>query len=155
MGVAARTVVEILVKTPVTTAGGAGTALARTSRTPASSAPVTDLLRDPGGTRRPIVPVLAQISLAETADVAVTGVEKKKNKIALQNPHLYPDHPRRNNFLLPLSQSHSISRFLQYINRPQVNPRSKNSRACQRFCPAPVREKTSIVNATRPRTPRA
>ena len=58
MGVAARTVVEIIVKTPVTTAGGAGTALARTSSPPASAAPVADLLQDPGdedeanGTRR-------------------------------------------------------------------------------------------------------
>ena len=93
MGVAARTVVKIIVKTPVTTAGGAG-ALARTSRTPASAAPVADLLQDLGGTRRLIVPVVAQISLAETADVAVTGVENIKTKIAPQNLHLHPDPPR-------------------------------------------------------------
>ena len=44
-------------------------------------APVADLLRDPGGMRKVIVSVLAQISLAETADVAVTGVEKRNTKI--------------------------------------------------------------------------
>ena len=80
MGVAARIVVKIIGKTPVTTAGGSGTALAWTSRTPACAARVADLLRDPGGTRRVIVLVLAQIPLAETADVAVTGVEKRKNQ---------------------------------------------------------------------------
>ena len=59
MGVAARTMVKIIVKTPVTTAGGAGTALARTSRTSASAASVADLLRDPDGTRRVIILVQA------------------------------------------------------------------------------------------------
>ena len=78
MGVVARTAVETIVKTAVTTSDGEGTALARTSGTPASAAPETDLLRDPGWTRRVIVSALAQISLAETADVAVTGVGKKK-----------------------------------------------------------------------------
>ena len=73
---AARTVVTIIMKTPVTTAGGAGTALARTSRTPASATAVTDLLQDPGGTRRVMILALAQISPAEAADVAVTRVEK-------------------------------------------------------------------------------
>ena len=84
MGVAARTVVKIIVKTPVTTAGGAGTALARTSKAPATAVPVADLLRDPGGASRGIVPVLAQISLAEAADVAVTGVKKRKTRITPQ-----------------------------------------------------------------------
>ena len=42
---------------------------------------MTDLLRDPGGTGRVILhDVLAQISLAETVDVAVTGVENKKKQ---------------------------------------------------------------------------
>ena len=103
MDVAARTVVTIIVKIPVTTVGGADTALARTSRTLPSVAPVADLLRDPGGTRRLIVPVPAQISLAETADVAVTGVLKRNTKITLQFLHPHPDHPRWNNFLPPLS----------------------------------------------------
>ena len=92
---------KIIVKTPMTTAGGAGTAFARTSRTPASAAPVADLLRDPGGTRRVVVSILAHIPLAETADVAVTGVEKRESKIALQNPHLHLDHPRQNNLPFP------------------------------------------------------
>ena len=156
MGVAAKTVVKIIVKTPVTTAGGAGTALAWTSRTPASAARVSDLLRDPGGTRRVIVPVLAQIPLAETADVAVTGVEKRQTKIALQDPHFHPDYSRQNNLQLPLSQDHSISYSLQYIVRPQANPHRKNPpRSCLIFRPAPTREKASIVNATRPWTPKA
>ena len=46
-------------------------------------APVSGLLRDPGGKRKVLVPALAQISLAEIADVAVTGVEKRNTKIAL------------------------------------------------------------------------
>ena len=112
MGVAARTVVKIILKTPVTTAGGAGTALARSSRTPASAAPVADLLRYPGGKRRVIVPVLADIPLAETADVVVTGVEKRKPKIALQNPHLHPEHPRPNNFPFPNSANSTNSASL-------------------------------------------
>ena len=74
-GVTSRTVVETNVETLVTTSGGAGTSLARTSRTPASATPVTDLLRDPRG-RRAIVLGVAQISFAETAGVAVTGVAK-------------------------------------------------------------------------------
>ena len=45
---AARTVVEKIVETLVTTSGGAEIALVRTSRTPASAGPVTDLLRDLG-----------------------------------------------------------------------------------------------------------
>ena len=156
MGVVAKTVVKIIVKTPATTAGGAGTALAWTSRTPASAARVADLLRDPGWTRRVIVPVLAQISLAETADVAVTGVEKRQTKIALQDPHFHPDYSRQNNLQLPLSQDHSISCFLQYIVRPQANPHRKTPpRSCLRFRPAPTREKASIVHATRPWTRKA
>ena len=119
-------------------------------------APVAGLLRDPGGKRRVLVPALAQISLAEIADVAVTGVETRNTKIALQNPHLHPDHSRQNNLLLSLSQDHSISCFLQYIIRPQANPHRKNTpRSCLKFRPALAREKTSIVNATRPWTPRA
>ena len=80
MGVAARTAAEIIVKTPVTTGGGEGKALARNPGTSASAAPATDLLRDPGETRRVTVPALAQISLAETTDVAVTGEGKKKSR---------------------------------------------------------------------------
>ena len=94
MGVAARTAAETIMKTPVTICGVEGTALVRTPGTPASAAPVNHLLRDPGGTRGEIVPALARISLAETTDVAVTGVGKKKIKIDLQNPLLHPDHPR-------------------------------------------------------------
>ena len=55
MGVAARTAAETIVKTAGTTSGGEGTALTRTPGTPASAAAETDLLRDPGGTRRVIV----------------------------------------------------------------------------------------------------
>ena len=106
--------------------------------------PVTDLLRDPGGKRRVIVPaaVQAPISLVETTDVVVTGVEERKIGIARQTPHLQPDQPRRYNLLHPLSQDHSISRLLQYIIRSQANPHPKHSRACQRFRPAPGRERT-------------
>ena len=85
---------ETNVETPVTTSGGAGTAPVRTSRTPASAAPVTDLLLDPGRTRRVMVLALAQISLVEAADVAVTGVGKGKAEIALQIPYPHLDHPR-------------------------------------------------------------
>ena len=156
MGVAARTVAETVVETLVTTSGGTGTALARTSRTPASADPEMELLRDPGGMRKVTVPTLAPIPLVATTDVAATGVGNKKIKTALQIPHSHPDHLRRNNLLLPLSQSDSISRFLQYIIRPQANPRPKTPpRSCQRFRPASAREKTSIVNLTRPWTPRA
>ena len=91
--------VKVIVNTSVTTAGGAGAALARTSRSPTGAAPMTDLRRDPGGSRRIIVPALAQICFAETADVAV---EKRKTKISLQNPHLHPDHPLQNNLVLSL-----------------------------------------------------
>ena len=68
---------ETIVETLGTASSGAGTTLARTSRTPASAAPVTDLLRDPGGTRRAIAPTLAQIPLFATTDVAATGVGRK------------------------------------------------------------------------------
>ena len=76
MGAAAREAAETIAKTVMTTSGGEGTALART---PASAAPVTDLLRDPGGKRRVIVPApaLAPITLAEKTDVAVTDVKDK------------------------------------------------------------------------------
>ena len=67
-------------KTSVTTSGGEDTALARNPGTSASAAPVTDLLRGLGGTRRGIVPAQARISLTETTEVVVTGVEKKKNQ---------------------------------------------------------------------------
>ena len=94
MGVTARTSAEKIVKTGVTTSGGESTASARTPETPASAAPVTNLLRDPGETRRVIVPALAPISLAETTDGVVTVVLKAKNiEIVLQNPHLQPDQP--------------------------------------------------------------
>ena len=156
MAVAARTAAETVVKTAVTTSAGKGTALAKTPGTPASATPEIDLLWNPGGTRRVTIPALAQISLAETTDVAVTGVGKKIIKIALQNPHLQLDQPRRYNLLFHLSQDHSISRFLQYIIWPQANSRRKSSlRACPSFRPAPATEKTPIVNATRRWTPRA
>ena len=119
-------------------------------RTPESATPVTDLLRDPGGTRRAIAPTLAQIPLAATPDVAATGVGRKRNEIALQIPHPPPDRPRLNNFLL-LSRDSIMSRFLQYTIRPQVSPRPKSlPRSCPRFRPVPAREKTSIVNVTHP-----
>jgi hypothetical protein len=68
----------MIVKTPVTIAGGAGVALARISRTLASATPATDLplLQDNGGTRKVIALVLAQVPLPETADVPVTGAEE-------------------------------------------------------------------------------
>ncbi|CAN0077607.1 unnamed protein product, partial [Ascophyllum nodosum] len=81
---------------------------------------MADILRDPDGTRRAIAPTLAQIPLAATTDVAVTGVGREKTEIALQIPHPPLGRPRLNNFLLPLSQDSSKSRFLQYIIRPQV-----------------------------------
>ena len=143
-------------ETLVTTSGGAGTSLARTSRTTASTAPMADILRDPGGTGRAIAPTLAQIPLAATTDVAATGVGREKTEIALQIPHPPLGRPRRNNFLLPLSQDSSKSRFLQYIIRPQVSLRPKNIPcSCPKSRPVPAREKTSIVNVTRPWTPRA
>ena len=126
MGVLARTAVKTIVKIEVATSAGEDRALARTLGTPANAASVTDLLWDPGGTRRVTVSALAQISLAKTTEVAVTGAGKKNTQIALQNPLLHPDHPRLYNFLLPLSQDHSISRILQYIVRPQANTRPKN-----------------------------
>ena len=73
---------------------------------PESATLVTDLLRDPGGTRRVIAPTLAQIPPAATTTVAATGVGRKKNEIALQIPPP-PDRPRLNNFLLSLSQDSS------------------------------------------------
>ena len=78
MGVAAKTAAETIMKTAVTTRGGEDTALARTPGTPASVAPKTDLLRDPGGTRRVIVPATAQISPTERTDAAVIGIKAKK-----------------------------------------------------------------------------
>ena len=104
--------------------------------------PVTDLLGHSGGKRRVIVPAtaLAPISLAEKTDVVVTGVEERKIEIARQTQHLQLDQPRPYNLLHPLSQDYSISRLLQYIMRPQANPRPKHSRACQRFRPAPARD---------------
>ena len=74
MGAAARGAAETIAKTVVMTSGGEGTALARS---PASAAPVTDVLRDPGGKRRVIVqaPALAPITHAEKIDVAVIGLE--------------------------------------------------------------------------------
>ena len=46
------------------------------------AAPVTDLLRAPGGKRRVIVPAtaLAPITLAETTDLTVTGLGDNKNQ---------------------------------------------------------------------------
>ena len=137
-----------------TTTTGAGAISA--GGTPESATLVTDLLRDPGGTRRVIASTLAQIPPAATTGVAATGVGRKKTEIALQIPHPPPGRPRLNNFLLPLSQDSSKSRFLQYIIRPQVRLRLKNLPcSCPRFRPVPAREKTSIVNVTRPWTPRA
>ena len=66
--------VETIMETLVTTSGGAGTALARTSRTPASATSEMELLRDPGGMRRVVVPTLALIPLVATTDVTATGV---------------------------------------------------------------------------------
>ena len=43
----------------------------------ASAASMTDLLREPGGTRRAIAPTRAQIPLVATTDVAATGVGRK------------------------------------------------------------------------------
>ena len=138
MDVAARTVAETIVKTAVTTSGGEDIAPAKTRRTPASAPPATYLLRDPGGNRRVIVPAttLAPISLAETTDVAVTGVQEKKIGIARQNPHFQHDQLHRYHSLHPLSKYYSVSRFLQHIIRSQANPRPKNPpRASQRFRP--------------------
>ena len=44
---------------------------------PASAAPMADLLRDPGRTRRATDPNVAQIPLVATIDVAATGVGRK------------------------------------------------------------------------------
>ena len=91
--VAARTAEETIAKTVVTTSGGEDTALARTPGTPASAAPVTDLLRDPGGEIKVIVPAtaLAPSTLAETIDVVVTGVLEEEKvgllvKIRISSP---------------------------------------------------------------------
>ena len=77
MGVTVRAAAETIVKTAATTSDGESTALTRTPGTPASAAPVTNLLWSPGGKRGVIVPALALSRLVETTDVAVAGVEKK------------------------------------------------------------------------------
>ena len=138
----------------VMTSGGAGTALARTSRTPASAAPVTDLLRDSGGMRRMIVPALAQIYLPETADVHRRRKGKNQDRSAESaSPSRSPAPEQSPAPSLPRPQDLVLST----VHHPAPSePALENPpRSCQRFRPAPAREKTSIVNATRPWTPRA
>ena len=100
MDAAAGATAEAIVKRAVTTSGEEVTTLVRTLGTPASTASGTHLLRDPGGERKSTVPrtALAQITLAEITDVAVTGVEGKKLIKALKHPHFHSDQPCRYNF---------------------------------------------------------
>ena len=86
-----------------------------------------------GGTKRVIVPVLAHIPLAETADVAVKGVEKRKLEIAQQNLHLHPDHPPQNNLPFPNSaNSASLIPICPCMNLPTPSFISMRSKRQQR-----------------------